>query len=78
MVFIKSVIIFCLFNLTLLLTKDPAIEWNPGPGNYKKIIYIYIHQIKRKSYSSVKDLLIMTLPIFQVIDKLWLPVKSQI
>ena len=42
MVFIKSVIIFCLFNLTLLLTKDPAIEWNPGPGNYKKIIYIYI------------------------------------
>ena len=39
-IFIKTFIVFCLFNLTLLLlTKDPAIEWNPGPGDYKKVTY---------------------------------------
>ena len=39
-IFIKVFSVLCLFNLTLLLlTKDPAIEWNLGPGNYQKIIF---------------------------------------
>ena len=50
-IFIQVFIVLCLFNLTsLLLTKDPAIEWNPGPETIRKL---HLHQIKRKSYFSV-------------------------
>ena len=38
--FIKVFTVLCLFNLTsLLLAKDPALECNPGPGNYQKITF---------------------------------------
>ena len=48
-IFIKIFTVFCLFNLTsLLLTKDPAIEWNPGPGDYKKVAYTSDKETIRK------------------------------
>ena len=73
-IFIKTFFVFCLFNLTLLLlTKDPAMEGNPGPVGHKKITYT---SDKEKKLFQCLNLLIMTLPIFQLINNLWLTVKK--